>query len=57
VEASIASLGIEHPQTQQIWMNHLTLLSRIHTNGDMEALLQLLAEERNHGKDEDIIQE
>ncbi len=44
VQVALASLGMEHPQTQQLLMNHLTLLSHIHTNGDVEALIQLLAQ-------------
>src|SRR5262249_4143207 len=53
VKVSMASLGMEHPQTQQILMNHLTLLSHIHTDGDVEALLQLLAQgEQDDGMNE-----
>jgi tetratricopeptide (TPR) repeat protein len=37
-------LGAEHPQTQSIMHNYLMLLSKMHTGGDMEALLQLLAQ-------------
>ncbi|GHP00134.1 hypothetical protein KSF_101810 [Reticulibacter mediterranei] len=46
---SQASLGVEHPQTQQIIMNYLTLLSHLHTNGDMDALLSLLVQEEQEG--------
>jgi tetratricopeptide (TPR) repeat protein len=51
---SQASLGMEHPQTQQIVMNYLTLLSNLYTNGDMDALLQLLAqkEQEDNGGNE-----
>jgi len=56
--ASLASLGMEHPQTQQILLNHLTLLAQVHTNGDLEALLQLLAQgEQDDHVDEDVMQE
>ncbi|GHO76378.1 tetratricopeptide repeat protein [Ktedonobacter sp. SOSP1-85] len=45
VTITFASLGKEHPQTQQILMNHLALLSHLYTNGDLEALLQLFAQQ------------
>ena len=44
VLAAVASLGAEHPQTQQIMSNYLILLSNLYTGGDLEALLQLLAQ-------------
>jgi hypothetical protein len=43
VKVSMSSLGMNHPQTQQILMSHLTLLSHIYTNGDMDELIRLLA--------------
>ena len=46
-------LGTEHPQTHQMMSNYLTLLSEIYTGGDLEALLQLLAQgEQDDDKDE-----
>lgn len=45
VTIAATSLGMEHPQTQQILVNYLGLLSDLHTNGDMDALLQLLAQQ------------
>ena len=46
-------LGLEHPLTQQRISNYLRLLSEIHTGGDLEALLQLLAQgEQDDDKDE-----
>jgi hypothetical protein len=35
---------MEHPRTQHILMRHLTLLAQIYTDGDLEVLLELLAE-------------
>jgi hypothetical protein len=43
-KVSIVSLGMEHPRTQHILMRHLTLLAQIYTDGDLEVLLELLAE-------------
>jgi len=41
---------MEHPQTQQIMSNYLTLLSHIHTNGDVDALLELLGRQEQDDK-------
>jgi hypothetical protein len=38
-------LGREHPQTKRAISNYLWLLAEIHTGGDLDALLQLLAQE------------
>lgn len=46
---ALASLGREHPQTQQ---DYFTLLSHLYTNGDLEALLQLLAQKEQGGNRE-----
>jgi len=40
------SLGAEHPQTRQIKMNYLTILSHKYTNGDVNALLRLLTQKK-----------
>ena len=42
-------LGASHLMTQQILKNLLTLLSHLYTNGDMEALFQLLAQSEQDG--------
>jgi tetratricopeptide (TPR) repeat protein len=39
-----SSLGVEHPLTQQILKNYKTLLVYLYPNGDVEALLHLLAQ-------------
>ncbi|GHO98815.1 tetratricopeptide repeat protein [Reticulibacter mediterranei] len=39
-----ASFGMEHPLTQRIVKNYMVLLADLHTNGDVEALLYLLAQ-------------
>ncbi|GHO98456.1 hypothetical protein KSF_085040 [Reticulibacter mediterranei] len=38
------SLGMEHPVTQQLLKHYILLLADLHTNGDVEALLHLLAQ-------------
>jgi tetratricopeptide (TPR) repeat protein/nucleoside phosphorylase len=46
-------LGTTHSQTQQMLNNYLMLLAKIHTGGDLEALLHLLAQtELGYNKDE-----
>jgi tetratricopeptide (TPR) repeat protein/transcriptional regulator with XRE-family HTH domain len=42
-------LGREYPQTQQIVRNYLKLLSDMHTNGDVDAVLQLLRQQKQDG--------
>ncbi|GHO98794.1 hypothetical protein KSF_088420 [Reticulibacter mediterranei] len=53
VAISLASLGSEHPQTQLLLKNSILLLADLHTNGDVEALLQLLAQHEQDNPQED----
>ena len=48
------SLGVEHPLTQQFLKNYVTLLADLHTGGDAEAMLRLLAQkEQSEDGDEE----
>ncbi|GHO65594.1 tetratricopeptide repeat protein [Ktedonobacter sp. SOSP1-52] len=55
---ALASLGREHPQTQQMQKDYFTLLSHLYTNGDLEALLQLLVQkEQGENRESEETQE
>jgi hypothetical protein len=52
-----ASFGTEHPHTQQILQNYLTLLADLHTNGDIEALIHLLAQKQQNDSQEEELRQ
>ncbi len=47
------SLGVEHPQTRQVMENYISLLADLRTNGDVQALLHLLAQHEQDGPQEE----
>ncbi|WP_220209270.1 hypothetical protein [Reticulibacter mediterranei] len=49
----LVSLGVEHLQTHKLLKNYIILLADLHANGDVEALLHLLAQKQQDGPQEE----
>ncbi|GHO98763.1 hypothetical protein KSF_088110 [Reticulibacter mediterranei] len=50
---TLASLGTEHPQTQQFRDHYKTLLAHLHPNGEIEALLHRLVQQKQNDSQKD----